>query len=386
MTIQYKCDKCDKIFNHKNDYRKHITRKNKCTSVNKGTKFTQNPVNIIENDLICPNCNKSFSRNDSLKRHIANFCNVKNNIDTNTVLDKYDIVDDLSHINIYDDDIVDVIEQPIKSKPTKNTHINSTHHKKTHLIYKCEYCEKIYSRKDSLTRHINGFCKKKNEKESQNEKDIILLKLLKEMEEQKSLLLNQMQNLKNELAEVKKNTLRQASNTQNTNTQNNINNQNTIINNNNIKLIAFGKEDLENNITEEDCKKLLFKGFEALPALVEHVHFNKNKPQFHNCYISNMRDKYAVIYDGNQWKLETIDEVIGTLKDNKNGYLERKFEEFYDTLDNVTKKKFHRFLAEQDSDAVNNRHKKSMIMMLYNKRGIVIDTRNKFDETKKITL
>ena len=35
-------------------------------------------------------------------------------------------------------------------------------------------------------------------------------------------------------------------------------------------IIAFCKEDLENNISPEECKKILFKGFEALSALVEH--------------------------------------------------------------------------------------------------------------------
>jgi hypothetical protein len=97
-----------------------------------------------------------------------------------------------------------------------------------------------------------------------------------------------------------------------------------------------------------------------------------------------MRTKYAIVYDGYDWKLENANDVIETLKDNKKDFLERKFEDFYDSLDNQTKIKFNRFLAEADTDTVINRYKEQLILMLYNKKGIVIETRNKFDDYKHI--
>src|SRR4029078_4997121 len=169
-------------------------------------------------------------------------------------------------------------------------------------------------------------------------------------------------------------------------TTNNIKNNNQQNNNttiNNFNLVAFGKEELENIVPDEICKKILFKGFEAIPGLIEYVHFNKEKPEYHNCFISNMRDKYAITYDGKNWNLTDANDVINTLRDDKQIFLENKFEEFYDSLEKTTQKKFKKFLAEKDTDIVINRYKESIRLLLYNKRGIVIKTKDKIE--KRIT-
>ena len=54
---------------------------------------------------------------------------------------------------------------------------------------------------------------------------------------------------------------------------------------NNIKIYAYGKEDLS-HILEKDFKNILNKGFKSVPNLVEYIHSNKNKPENHNIYIS----------------------------------------------------------------------------------------------------
>ena len=81
----------------------------------------------------------------------------------------------------------------------------------------------------------------------------------------------------------------------NTNTKNSNNNilNNTQINNNNINIVAFGKEKLDELVSDALCKKILFKGFEAVPQLIEYIHFNEKRPEYHNCYIPNLKDKYA---------------------------------------------------------------------------------------------
>ena len=71
-------------------------------------------------------------------------------------------------------------------------------------------------------------------------------------------------------------------------TNNNKINNGTI--NNNIVLIGYGKEDLA-KIDKKDILKSLKKGFYSTIQLTESVHFNPKYPEYHNVYISNIKDK-----------------------------------------------------------------------------------------------
>ena len=214
-----------------------------------------------------------------------------------------------------------------------------------------------------------------------------------EMNKKQNLLLNKIElmenlnnKLENEINEIKGLT-GSISNSYNENTSNSnniIQNNNTLINN--INIVAFGKEKLDELIGDEECKKILFRGFEAVPQLIENVHFNKERPEYHNCYIPNLRDKYAIVFDGDNWKRENTVDVIETLTENNTDYLERKFEDFYDLLNEQTKKKFKKFLNEQDSAIVKKRYNGTLKLILYNKKDTVINTRTKFDKQNKLNM
>jgi hypothetical protein len=117
--VNHNCIVCLKIFTRKNDLERHQKRKNKCTSnnINQNTSSSQiednsaninlkssqiednsaninlkssqieeknmqniniDDDNIVINELRCKHCSKIFSRSDNLKRHISNFCSIKN--------------------------------------------------------------------------------------------------------------------------------------------------------------------------------------------------------------------------------------------------------------------------------------------------------------------
>lgn len=337
----YKCNKCTKTFTHKNDFKKHISRKTDCSNI----KTSEIISHQNEPSFECSRCHKLYTRKDSLKRHSLFFCKG----------------------STHDPPIVKDIHQ---------------HSQKLKNEYKCTFCLQCFARSDSLNRHLNGRCKFKKENEN---KDEILKLLLKEMNEQRKIIECLKHELHNNNNNIKSNNNNKNCNNTITNTTNNTQN----ITNNNIT-VAFGKEKLGDIVNDNICKKILFRGFEAVPQLIEYVHFNEKKPEYHNCYISNMQNKYAIVYDGNNWKLENAIEVINTLRDDSRVFLENKFDEFYDSLDDETKKKFGRFLSEADSDTVIDRYKNDLRLLLYNKRGIVINTRNnenvKFDQNdiKKI--
>ena len=271
-------------------------------------------------------------------------------------------------------------------KPSQNPHDNSGE-KSKHM---CNYCLKIFTRADNLSRHIDKYCRIKKQQEA--EKEVIFQGLLAKMDQQDQFMnILQVQNqqilaenslLKNKLDnfEVKSgNNINFSNINSTTNTLNNKTINNNLQNNFNIRLVAFGQEDLS-YLTEKTCKFIMKKGFQSVPKLIEHVHFNKNRPEHHNIYIPNMKDMYAMTFDGECWNLIEKSEIIDQLFDDKKLFLEEKFDQFFNSLEDITKKKFKRFLDQQEEDEVKNNIKKDIKLMLYNKRKIPIETRKKLDQ------
>jgi hypothetical protein len=231
--------------------------------------------------------------------------------------------------------------------------------------YTCEYCNGDFTTSSNYTRHIKNRCKVK--KESNEEKELMYQELLVHMKE-----------LKEELKNIKNKPIT-------SNTINTINN-NTINNNihNSINLVAYGKEDMS-CITNQIYKKLFLSGSSSVVQLISDVHFNKHKPEHCNVYISNIRDKYVMIYDGEDWILKEQDNIITDLLETKKDYLIGKFEDLTEKLSSRTIKKFRRFLDREDDDAVVNSIKQEIKLLLYNQRKIPIEIRKSLENTDKIT-
>src|SRR5438105_1605438 len=89
--VSYKCNKCNKTFDHKNDYNKHIKRKKSCL-----------PKKLKENILTCPDCDNTFNSEHNLNEHIhhcsAGKMNHTNNI--NKIFDNEKIDDGINITNV----------------------------------------------------------------------------------------------------------------------------------------------------------------------------------------------------------------------------------------------------------------------------------------------
>lgn len=233
----------------------------------------------------------------------------------------------------------------------------------------CRYCNRIFSRKDVLNRHLVDRCKVKKSMDSAKEQ--LFQKLLTECEELKGIVKTQDERIK--ALEKEKSDTKQIIGHQ-TNTH--IQTQNNILN---IKLVAYGKEDLS-SIPDQVYKQLIMKGFMSVPALVEKVHFDKNKPENQNIYISNIRDDYVLIYDGEEWKLSDKKETLDGLYDEKVYILENKFNELIKDLPEQAITKFKRFLDKAENDDTKDNIKKELKMMLYNYRKMVESTRKQIKQ------
>ena len=155
--------------------------------------------------------------------------------------------------------------------------------------------------------------------------------------------------LKREVVSLKKIT-RVTKNITNNDTNNNNNINNGIVAH--INLIGYGKEDLS-KIDKNEIIKAIQQGFNSTIKLTETLHFNPKHPEYHNIYITNMKDKYAIMYDGKDWNLTMKYDLINKIYDDKKNYIEENIDEFVDSLSVSRKKSLERWLVmEDDADRI----------------------------------
>ena len=104
-----------------------------------------------------------------------------------------------------------------------------------------------------------------------------------------------------------------------------------------------------------------------MKKLIEKVHFNEQKPENMNIYISNIKGNYAMVYNGNKWQIVNKKEQIDELYDCNEVMLETWYDEYKEQYPEVIKS-FQRYLKNRDESNVINRVKEQILLMLYNNR------------------
>jgi hypothetical protein len=65
----------------------------------------------------------------------------------------------------------------------------------------------------------------------------------------------------------------------------------------------------------------------SVPQMIENVHFDPKVPENHNIYISNIKNKYAMVYDGKKWCSKPQEQVIDQLINDQEYAIEDWLEE-----------------------------------------------------------
>lgn len=243
----------------------------------------------------------------------------------------------------------------------------------------CDLCGNIFSQSSSLYRHLKDRCP---EKKKENKNEILVEKLIKEFRRDRD---KNKKKLKEHEEEIKK--LREEldkKNNSNTTINNTIGRDNNgIINNGTINIVPFGKEDLS-HLTKKDWFKILNEKYGSIKALTEKTHFDKNKPEHHNLYISNIKSKYITYFDGEKWQIDTQKKTIEEIYDDKAYTIFDKFDELNDDLPQTLVEKFQEIRENYNNDDYNTdtmKQRKHLIneldSLLYNQRDIAIATRKK---------
>ena len=276
----------------------------------------------------CNVCNISTKLKSNYNRHLTTNKHQRN-------------IEELKPENIKKHKIYKKDTQMIHKCPKK---IHKRYTKDTQIVVKsiCEFCNKEFSYRQSMLRHIRTFCKIKTEldlKESKNKQEIIELK-------------NQVNKL---IDKVGTNTTINHNITNQTNTQNN------------IQLNNFGNEDL--SVLTDQVKQKLIKGpYTMMPKLMELIYFNDNFPENQNLKLVNRKQNILKVYDKGKWKYVDKEATINDILDSKNYNVDCFYEDNGEQFSNFvthTYDKFRELFNSRDKELWNS-IKKEVDFILWN--------------------
>ncbi len=177
----------------------------------------------------------------------------------------------------------------------------------------CMYCNIVFTRKDTLKRHINLRCKVK--KQLDEEKD----KQNGQIEELKKLIFEQAKKIE-ELEKKKTTNNITINNTSNTTT-------NTDNSTKTINLMAHGSEDFSKIETKTILKHLCSENFESIvPNVAKEIFRNKNRPEFLNFEVTDLARNKSRYYDGDNWVVGNAEDGIEKVFENVNSTILEPFE------------------------------------------------------------
>ena len=217
---------------------------------------------------------------------------------------------------------------------------------KVAALFTCKYCEQNFKFKQSMYRHIKYTCTK-NKTEDLTELVRLLNARLEKQDKQLETQAKQIEKLMGKL-EI------------------NGSFNNTVNITNNINLLNYKDTDVS-HLTDEDYKKCLRKASRCVLKLIEKVHFNPEKPENMNVYISNMKDKYMMMYQDNKWTLTNKDE-LNTVYNHKEDLIE---EWFNLNKDPEMEKFFNRYVELKDDKITMDTVQEEYKLLMFNNRDLI---------------
>ena len=320
--VNYICYRCGWTICHKTKMKNHLSRKNTC-------KDKLNKINIDDCKIYILS-GKSYEEYINITKHVKNVTKCVKNV------------------------------TKIKQNVTENNENNK--------FFECKFCEKNYKFSQSLSRHYKNCKEKKKEEEAKNSMDE-LVKILN----------NQIKDFKKELNKRDKqiDELIKKAGINNSNITQNIQN--------NIKLLVYKDTDIS-NITDKDIRSCMNHSNMCVPYLIKMIHLDPKKPENHNVYISNLKNGYIMVYDGDKWDTLNREEVIENMINDRECLIQDRVEDWLENGKNypIIMKKFERYLEKKEKDVVLNKIKEEIRFMLFNNRNIIKNNNPEADKSKLV--
>ena len=217
-------------------------------------------------------------------------------------------------------------------------------------LFSCKYCGKEYKYRSGLSKHVRYSCDKN--------KDEDLKEFVKLMNEQLTQIKDEL-SIKNKEIEKRDKLINKLS------TKLQINNNNCIINNT-IQLLNYKDTDLS-HLTDNDYISSIHKMNNCVKFLTEKIHYNPNKPENMNIYISNLKNDYVTVYENGQWVLKND---FQNVYEHKEIMIEEWIEKEQDNYPEL-RDKFNKYVNNKENDNIINNIKEDIKLMMYNNKNKV---------------
>jgi hypothetical protein len=300
------------------------------------------------NNYTCFNCNRNFNKKCHLDDHLNKkkkpCCNINVIMDTTNTIISDQTPQNLTlipqNLALIPQNLT-LIPQKFASdyddKNANNTINNTIQDDLCIKKYKCTYCEKLYSRTDSLSRHIEDFCKNKKHFDnveaiqSKINNSVIVAddkyeKLVSENEKLIEMLEGYKQFIKNN--DLLKNTIPNILTNTNNNNNNNGSINNGVVNNgainsgNTINIVQFGKEDISKcNLIEMMNNYLKSTGGNIFPNFLKYLNFNPNFPENFNISMGDLARENVQIHNGQKFVTKKFKNVKNDILNVLGGHI-----------------------------------------------------------------
>ena len=139
--------------------------------------------------------------------------------------------------------------------------------------------------------------------------------------------------------------------------------------NNTIKILSYKNTDYS-HLTDNDYVNSIMDCNKCVKTMIEKVHFNNEKPENMNVYISSIKGNYIMMYKDGSWQLHDRKEMIDDIYEKNEYELECWYDVYKDKYPEIIKS-FQRYLKNKEESSVINDIKREILVMLYNKRKMV---------------
>lgn len=308
------CKICRKKFTHKGTYERHINRKYSCLAVDDYQKngIVDTPFQIcqkkhVNSNMPTPVFRQKTKDDSPLFNGNAMVINEQNFLKNKNLPYSSSSVDTNYH-------------------NTKNENKNGAFQNSNTMF--CIYCNACYKYQSSYKRHIKNCIAKPITKEDISNLESKIVNAVETILPSK--IPNHIEN------NIKTKTI-----------NNNTINQNIIYVDNrnfNNKLRQFGKEDIE-YLTNDLMKNIISQPEQGIIKLIQQVHFNEEQPQNQNIQMTNKKNTYLEVFNGEKWEKQdkkiAIQNMITTKKDIMDDYFDEQAEK--NILSTFIKKNYETF-------------------------------------------